>query len=79
MNLGIEEAARLMSQKSKMNPHGKKVSKQFICLGLIQKVLPIGIAVLNPGGTYTYYISPKLFEEYTGIKIPEDYFKYLDI
>lgn len=78
MNLGVKEAARLMSIKNKANPHGKKVSEQFVRLGLQQKVLPFGVAVLNPGGTYTYNISPKLFEEYTGIKLPEDYFEYTE-
>lgn len=78
MNLGIKEAARLMSTKNKVNPHGKKVSEQFIREGLKQKVLPFGCAVLNPGGTHTYYISPKLFEEFTGIKLTEDYFEYTE-
>ena len=76
MNLGVKEAARLMSQKSKTNPNGKRVSEQFIRIGLQRGLLPIGNAVQNPGGTYTYYISPKLFEEYTGIKLPDYYFAY---
>ncbi len=78
MNLGVEEAARLMSTKSKMNPHGKKITPQFVRLGLQQKALPIGSATLNPGGTYTYYISPKLFQEFTGIKLTDDYFEYTE-
>ncbi len=78
MNLGVEEAARLMSIKNKANPHGKKVSAQFVRIGLQQKVLPFGSAVLNPGGTYTYYISPKLFQEFTGIKLTDDYFEYTE-
>lgn len=78
MNLGVEEAARLMSKKSKINPHGKRITSQFVRLGLQQKALPIGSATLNPGGTYTYYISPKLFQEFTGIKLTEDYFEYTE-
>lgn len=76
MNLGVKEAARLMSQKSEYNPHGKRVSEQFIRIGLQRGLLPIGNAVQNPGGTYTYYISPKLFEKYIGIKLPDYYFAY---
>lgn len=78
MNLGVEETARLMSTKNKANPHGKKVSAQFVRLGLQQKALPFGTAVLNPGGNYTYYISPKKFEEFTGIKLTEDYYEYTE-
>lgn len=78
MNLGVKEAARLMSTKNKANPHGKKVSEQFIRQGLVQEKLPFGCAVLNPGGNYTYYISPKQFEEFTGIKLTEDYFEYTE-
>lgn len=59
MNIKVAEAAKLMN-----------VSEQYIRIGLQRKILPIGDAVQNPGGKYTYYISPKLFEEYTGIKIP---------
>lgn len=58
MNISIKEASELMGK-----------SPQYIRIGLQRGILPIGNAILNPGGKYTYYISPKLFEEYTGIKV----------
>lgn len=58
MNLTVKEAAKLMNK-----------SEQFIRIGLQRNILPIGNAVLNPGGKYSYYISPELFEKYTGIKV----------
>ena len=45
------------------------VSEQFIRLSMQQQLLPIGTAVKLTGSKYTYYISPKLFTEYTGIKV----------
>ena len=45
------------------------VSEQFIRTALQQGKLPIGTAVKLTGNRYTYYISPKKFTEYTGIKI----------
>ena len=45
------------------------VSEQFVRVAMQQKQLPIGTAVKLTGSKYTYYISPKLFTEYTGIKI----------
>ena len=44
-------------------------SEQFIRIGLQRNLLPFGKAIKNNGGKYSYYISPKLFEEYTGIKV----------
>lgn len=44
-------------------------SEQFIRIGLQRELLPFGKAVKNNGGKYSYYISPKLFEEYTGIRV----------
>lgn len=45
------------------------VSEQFVRVAMQQKQLPIGTAVKLTGSKYTYYISPKLFTEYTGIKV----------
>lgn len=46
------------------------VGPQFIRVGLQKGILPIGNAFKISGTQrYSYYISPKLFEEYTGIKI----------
>lgn len=45
------------------------VSEQFIRIAMQQGKLPIGTAVKLTGNKYTYYISPKKFTEYTGIKI----------
>ena len=43
--------------------------QQYVRLGLIQGVLPIGAAFKKPGSSqYDYYISPKLFWEFTGYK-----------
>lgn len=58
MNLTIKEASRLMHK-----------SEQFIRIGLQRELLPFGKAIKNNGGKYSYYISPKLFEEYTGVKV----------
>lgn len=58
MNLKVKEAAKLMNK-----------TEQFIRIGLQRGLLPIGTAVKNPGGKYSYYISPELFEKYTGIKV----------
>lgn len=58
LNLTVKEAARLMGK-----------TEQFVRIGLQRNLLPIGHAVLNPGGKYSYYISPELFEKYTGIKV----------
>lgn len=61
MNLTVKEAAKLMG-----------VSQQELRLGMQQGDYPIGTARQNkPGGKYIYYISPKLFYEFTGIKIEE--------
>ncbi len=40
---------------------------QYVRQGILQGILPIGSAVRTPGcKRYSYYISPKLFWEYTG-------------
>lgn len=45
------------------------VSPQFVRVGMQRGKLPIGQAV-KLSGRWTYYISPKLFEDFTGIKKP---------
>ena len=45
------------------------VDPQFIRVGIRQGVLPFGWAVKVGKIQYSYYISPKLFQEYTGLKI----------
>ncbi|MCI8346585.1 MAG: hypothetical protein HFJ12_01375 [Bacilli bacterium] len=67
MNITVKEAARLMGK-----------TEQFVRIGLQRNLLPIGTAIKNPGGKYSYNISPKLFEEYTGIKLPKYYFEYTE-
>lgn len=55
----IERAAKLMGR-----------STQFIRIGLQRGLLPIGTAIKN-GSKYTYWISPKLFKEFTGYELNE--------
>ena len=43
-------------------------SEMFVRIGLQRGILPIGTAIKLNGKHYTYYISPKLFKDYTGIK-----------
>ena len=42
-------------------------SEQFIRIGIERGILPIGACVRN-GSRASYYISPKLFYEFTGYK-----------
>lgn len=58
MNLKIEDVAKLMGK-----------DKTFIRIGIQSGLLPIGTAIKDKSGRYNYYVSPKLFEKYTGIKI----------
>lgn len=53
-NISVKEAAKLMGK-----------SEMFIRIGLQRDILPIGNA-LKLSSKYTYYISPKLLEEYIG-------------
>lgn len=57
--LTIKEVAKLMNK-----------SEQFVRIGLQREILPIGCAIKNKG-QYTYYISPKLLYEYTGIVVKD--------
>lgn len=55
-NIPVTEAARIM-----------KKDQQFIRQGMVQGILPIGTVYKKEGSShYDYYISPKLFWEYTG-------------
>lgn len=63
--LSVEEAAKLMGANA-----------QFIRTGLQQGVFPWGYAV-KTSSQYTYFILPKKFEEYTGIKIPDEYLNFV--
>lgn len=46
-------------------------SAQFVRRGLIAGKLPFGAAFKVTGGTYSYYISPKLFADFTGCSIED--------
>lgn len=60
MNVKICEVAKLMGK-----------SEQFVRIGLQRGLLPIGTAI-KTGTKYSYYISPKLLEEYIGKVNKED-------
>ena len=52
----VTEAAKIM-----------KKDQQFVRQAMIKGLLPIGVAFMKEGSKqYDYYISPKLFYEYTG-------------
>ena len=53
-NISIKEAAARLGK-----------SEQFVRIGLQQGILPIGTAV-KMSSRWTYHISPKKLEEYTG-------------
>lgn len=55
-NIPVTEAAKIMGK-----------DQQFIRQGMILGILPIGTVFKKEGSNqYDYYISPKLFWEYTG-------------
>lgn len=56
-----------MTQKQLSELTGIGKSEQFVRIGLQRGILPFGSAV-KTSSKYSYYISPKLFEEYTGVK-----------
>lgn len=60
-NLPIREAARLMGK-----------DPQYVRVAIQRGMLPFGIAIKGTGDRYSYYISRKQFEEYTGINVTED-------
>ena len=53
-SISVKEAAQLMGK-----------SEMFVRIGLQRGLLPIGTAI-KMSSKYTYYISPKLLEEYIG-------------
>lgn len=53
----IKEASKIMNK-----------SEQFIRIGLQRGILPIGNAV-KMSEKWTYYISPKLLQDYTGMEL----------
>lgn len=57
--ISVKKAAQLMGK-----------SEQFVRIGLQRGLLPIGQAI-KMSSMWTYYISPKLFEEFTGVKIQD--------
>ena len=58
-NISVAQAAKIMGK-----------DQQYIRQGIIQGILPIGTAFKKQGSKqYDYYISPKLFYEFTGYKI----------
>lgn len=55
-NIPVTTAAKIMRK-----------DQQFVRQGLIKGILPIGAAYKKEGSNqYDYYISPRLFYEYTG-------------
>lgn len=55
-NIPVIEAAKIMRK-----------DQQFVRQGMIKGILPIGVAYVKEGSSqYDFYISPKLFYEYTG-------------
>ena len=71
-NIPVKEAAKLMGK-----------DQQFIRQGIIRGLLPIGVAfkktIVDPkwneekeSSQYDFYISPRLFWEYTGIIYKQD-------
>ncbi|MEN1968978.1 hypothetical protein WMZ97_13005 [Lentibacillus sp. N15] len=57
LNIKVSDAARILGK-----------SEQFVRVGLQRNILPIGTAV-QMSSKWTYHISPKLLQEYTGMKI----------
>lgn len=59
-NISVKEAAEILGK-----------SEQFVRIGLQRGLLPIGTAV-KMSSIWTYHISPKLLEDYTGVKIKDE-------
>lgn len=58
-NISVAQAAKIIGK-----------DQQYIRQGIIQGILPIGTAFKKQGSKqYDYYISPRLFYEFTGCKI----------
>lgn len=56
-----DEAAKLMGK-----------SPEWVREGLKAQRFPFGYGVEMPGGRWSYWISPKLFQQFTGIDIEEE-------
>ena len=61
--------AKSISVKEAAEAMGK--CEQFVRIGLQRGLLPIGSAV-KMSSKWTYYISPELFYNYTGIRIEKN-------
>lgn len=59
LNIKVSDAAKILGK-----------SEQFVRIGLQRNLLPIGTAV-QMSNKWTYHISPKLLEEYTGAEITQ--------
>lgn len=61
-NISVAKAAKIMGK-----------DQQYVRQGIVQGILPIGTAFKRAGSKqYDYYISPKLFYEFTGFN-PENF------
>lgn len=60
-NLPVKEAARLMGKDA-----------QYVRIAIQRGMLPFGIAIKGTGERYSYYISRKQFQEYTGINVTQE-------
>lgn len=61
-NIPLKMAAQIMQK-----------DYQSVRLGLIKGLYPIGVAMKAPGSkAYNFYISPKLFYEFTGCVVTDD-------
>lgn len=60
MNISVKEASNITG-----------MSEQFIRIGLQRRLIPIGTAV-KMSSRWTYYISPKKLEEFTGINLERE-------
>ena len=76
----LEQAIKKYLLNNKLSPIlvAKLMNKspQFVRIGLQKGILPIGNAIKN--GKWSYYISPKLFEDYTGIDTRKEAEKLLN-
>ena len=59
MRVKVREAAEILG-----------TSQEYIRIGLQKGILPIGTAV-KMSSVWTYHISPKLLEDYSGVDVTE--------
>lgn len=57
LNIKVSDAAKILGK-----------SEQFVRVGLQRNILPIGTAV-QLSSKWTYHISPKLLQDYTGMEV----------